>query len=114
MNINLTVTWKRAAKIKTFILGFSYNSFENVVQVLPTFFDWLRRLDLSLSNSVAAYKRYFFQNMASENSQKTLGVINATLRVTTVTPLHRTFERLRSWRLSNKYFSLLIHIFIDF
>ena len=27
--------------------------------------------------AVAAYKRYFFRNMASENSQETLGVRNA-------------------------------------
>ena len=32
------------------IFGFSYNSFQNVVRMLPTFSDWLRRLDPSLSN----------------------------------------------------------------
>ena len=67
----------RAAKIKTFILGFSYNSFQNVVRVLPTFTDWLRRLDPSLSNSVVAYKRDLFRNMVSENDRETLGVKNA-------------------------------------
>ena len=77
MNMNLRETWRRAAQIKTFILGFSYNSFQNVVRVLPTFFDWLRRLDPSLFNSSVAYKRDFFRNMASKNSQETLGVRNA-------------------------------------
>ena len=60
-----------------FIFGFSYNSFLNVVQVLPSFSDWLRRLDPSLSNSVVAYKRDFFQNMTSENSREALGARNA-------------------------------------
>ena len=45
--------------------------------MLPSFSDWLRKLDLSLSNSVVAYKRDFFHNMASENSRKALGVRNA-------------------------------------
>ena len=35
---------------------FSHNSFQNVVRVLPMFYDWLRRLDPSLFNSVVAYK----------------------------------------------------------
>ena len=47
MNMNLLETWRRAAKIETFILGFPYNSFQNVVRVLPSFSDWLRRLDPS-------------------------------------------------------------------
>ena len=50
--MNLPETWRHAAKIKTFILSFSYNSFQNVVRVLPTFFNWLRRCDPSLSNSL--------------------------------------------------------------
>ena len=66
--MNLPEIQRRAAKIKTFILGFSYNSFQNVVRVLPTFSDWLRGLDLSLSNSVVAYKLDFFWNMTSEKS----------------------------------------------
>ena len=41
------------------------------------FSDWLRRLDPSLSNSVVAFKRDFFQNMVSENSREALGVRNA-------------------------------------
>ena len=60
MNMNLPETWRRAAKIKTFILGFSYKSFQNVVLVLPTLYEQLCRLDPSLHNSVAAYKRDFF------------------------------------------------------
>ena len=63
--------------IKTYILGFSYNSFQNVIRVLPTFSDWLRRLDPSLSNSVVAYRRDIFQKMASENSREALRVRNA-------------------------------------
>ena len=39
--------------------------------------DWLRRLDPSLTNSMVAYKRDFFWNMASENSGEALGVRNA-------------------------------------
>ena len=68
MNMNLLETWQRAAKVKTFILGFPYNPFQNVVRVLPSFPDWLRRLHPSLSNSVVAYKQDFFRNMACENS----------------------------------------------
>ena len=71
MNMNLPETCRRAAKIKTFILGFlnnSFNSFQNVVRVPLIFPDWLCRLDPSLSNSVVAYKRDFFLNMASGNS----------------------------------------------
>ena len=75
--MNLLETLRRAAKIKTFILGFSYNSFQNVVRVLPTFSDWPRRLGPSLSNWVVAYKRDFFLNMASENSREALGFRNA-------------------------------------
>ena len=45
------------AKIEAFILGFSYNSFQNVVRVLSTVTDCLRGLDPSLSNSVVA--RFF-------------------------------------------------------
>ena len=56
MNMNLLKTWRRAAKIEKFILGFLYNSFQNVVRVLRSFSDWLRRLDPSLLNSVVAYK----------------------------------------------------------
>ena len=41
------------------------------------FSDWLRRLDPSLPNLVVAYKKDFFQNMASENSREALGVRNA-------------------------------------
>ena len=77
MNMNLLETWQRAAKIETLILRFSYNSFQNVFRVLPPLFDWLRRLDLSLSNSVIAYKRDFFLNMASENRREALGIRNA-------------------------------------
>ena len=77
MNMKLLETWRRAAKIETFILVFSYNSFQNVVQVFPLFSDWLRRLDTHFFNSVVAYKRDFFQNMASENSRKALGIRNA-------------------------------------
>ena len=77
MNMKLLGTWWRAAKIETFILGFSYNLFQNVIRVLPSFADWLRRLDLSLSNWVAAYNQDFFRNMANENSRKALGVRNA-------------------------------------
>ena len=50
MNMKLLETWRSAAKIETFILGFSYNSFQNVVGVLPLFSNWLHRLDPSLSN----------------------------------------------------------------
>ena len=57
MNMNLPETWRRPAKIETFILDFSYNSFQNIVRVLPSFSDWLRRLDPCLSNSVVSYKR---------------------------------------------------------
>ena len=77
MNMNLLETWRRAAKIKMFILGLSYNSFQNAVGVLPMFSDWLLRLNPSLPNSVVAYKRYFFRNMSSENSQEALGVRHA-------------------------------------
>ena len=45
--------------------------------MLPTFSDWFRRLDPSLSNSEVAYKHDFFRNMASENSREALGVRNA-------------------------------------
>ena len=82
MNMNLLETWWSAAKIETFVLGFSYNSFQNVVQVLPSFFDWLRRLDRlrrrdpSLSNSVVAYKRDSYRNVTNENSREALGVRN--------------------------------------
>ena len=58
--MKLLETWWRAVKIETFILGFSYKLFQNVVPVLPAFSDWLRGLDPSLSNSVVAYKRDFF------------------------------------------------------
>ena len=77
MNMNLLKTWRRAGKIKMFILGFSYNSSQNAVQVLPMFSDWLRRLNPSLPNSVVAYKRYFSLNMASENSREALDVRHA-------------------------------------
>ena len=70
MNMDLLEIWRRIAKIETLMLGFSYNSFQNVVQVLPSFFDWLRRLDSSLSNSVVAYRRDFFEEMASENTRE--------------------------------------------
>ena len=68
--MDLLEIWRRIAKIETLMLGFSYNSFQNVVQVLPSFFDWLRRLDSSLSNSVVAYRRDFFEEMASENTRE--------------------------------------------
>ena len=68
MNMNLLETWRRVAQVETFIHGFRYNSVRNVVRVLPSFSDWLRRLDLSISNSVTAYKRDFFRNMASKNN----------------------------------------------
>ena len=55
MNMNLLESWRRAAKIETFILDFSYNSFQNVVRVLPSISDWLSRLDPSLFNSVSVY-----------------------------------------------------------
>ena len=45
--------------------------------MLPTFSNCLRRLDPNLSNSVVAYKRDFFPNIASENSREALGVRNA-------------------------------------
>ena len=77
MSMNLLETWRRAAKIETFILGFLYNSVQNAVRVLPSFSDWVRRLDLSLFNSVIAYKRDFFQNMVSENSREALGASNS-------------------------------------
>ena len=77
MNMNLPETWRRGAKIKTFILGFSCNSFQNVVRVLPTFSNWLCRLHPSLSNSVVAYKRDFFRNMTSEIVREALGIRNA-------------------------------------
>ena len=38
MNINLPETLRRAAKIKTFILGSSYNSFQNVIRVFKIFY----------------------------------------------------------------------------
>ena len=41
------------------------------------FSDWLRRLNPCLSNSVGAYKRDFFRNIASENIRETLSVRNA-------------------------------------
>ena len=41
--------------------------------MLPTFSDWLRRLEPSLSNSVVVYKQDFFRNM----SEEALGVRNA-------------------------------------
>ena len=75
----LPETWWRAAKIETFILGFSYNSFQNIVQVLQSFCGWLRRFDPNLFNLVAAYKPDFSRNMASENSQEALGVNTFTL-----------------------------------
>ena len=68
MSMNLPEAWRRAAKIETLVLGFTYNLFQNVVLVLPTFSDWLRRLDPSLPNLVVAYKRNFIRNMASVNS----------------------------------------------
>ena len=49
----------------------------NVVRVLPSFSNWLRRLDLSSSNPVEAYNRNFFRDMASKNSREALGVRNA-------------------------------------
>ena len=79
--INLLETWWRAAKIETFILGFSYNSFQNVVRVLPLFSNWLRRLDPSVSNSVVTCKRDFFRNMASENNREALSVRNTFIYV---------------------------------
>ena len=45
--------------------------------MLPSFPDWLRRLDPCLSNRVVAYKQDLFRNMASENSREALGVRNA-------------------------------------
>ena len=39
--------------------------------------DWFRRLDVSLSKSVVAYKRNFIQNMTNENSREVLDVRNA-------------------------------------
>ena len=44
--------------------------------MLPSFSDWFRRPDPSLSNSVVAYKQDFFRNMASKNSREALGVKN--------------------------------------
>ena len=75
--MKLLETWRRAFKSETLILGFSYNLFPNVVRVLPSFSDWLRRLDPSVSKSVVAFKRDFLRNMASENSREALGVTNA-------------------------------------
>ena len=49
--------------------------------MLPTFSDWLRRLDPSLSNSVVAYKRDFFRKMTSENNREALGIRNAFIYV---------------------------------
>ena len=77
MNMNFPETWRRAAKMKTFILGFSYNSFQNVVQLLSTFFGWLRRFDPSLTYSVVAYKQHLFRNMASENSREAVSLRKA-------------------------------------
>ena len=37
MNINLLETWRRAAKIETFILGFSYNSFRMLFECFCCF-----------------------------------------------------------------------------
>ena len=48
-------------KIETFILGFLNNSFQIVIRVLPSFSDWLRRLEPSSSNSLEDYKRYFLR-----------------------------------------------------
>ena len=76
MNVNLLEIWRRAAKIETFILGFSYNSLQNIVRVLRSFSDWLRRLDPRLSNSLVALKRDFCRNMARENNREALGVRN--------------------------------------
>ena len=45
--MNLLETWWHSVKIETFILGFSYNSFQNAVRVLPSISDWLRKLNLS-------------------------------------------------------------------
>ena len=45
--------------------------------MLPSFSDWLRRLDSTLSNSGVAYKLDFFRNMASKNSREALEVRNA-------------------------------------
>ena len=56
---------------------FFNNLLQNVIRVLPSFSNWLRRLEPSLSNSIVVYKRDFFQNIASENSQDALGVKNA-------------------------------------
>ena len=78
MNINLLETWRRSAKIKTSILGFSYNSYQNVVvRAFPMFSDWLHRLGPSLPNSVVAYKQHLFRNMASENSREAVGLRKA-------------------------------------
>ena len=77
INVNLLEFWQRPAKIETFILGFSYNSFQNVVQAFSSFSNWLRRLNLTLSNSVVAYKWDIFRIMASAISREPLGVRNA-------------------------------------
>ena len=74
--MNLSETCRRTANIKTSILGFLYNSFQNFVRVLPSFSDWLLKLDPNLPNLVVAFKRDLFQNMASENSREVLGVSN--------------------------------------
>ena len=72
MNMNLLETWRHVGKIETFILGFSYDSYQNVVRVPPSFFDWLYKLGTSLSNLVLAYKRDFFRNMIRENNREAL------------------------------------------
>ena len=73
----LTIIIKLLFSQTKFILGFSYNSFQNIVRVLPTLSEQLRRLDPSLPNSVEAYKRDIFQIIASENSREALGARNA-------------------------------------
>ena len=72
--MNLLETWRRVAKTKTFFHGFSYNSFQNVVRVLPSFSDWLRRLNPSLY--YIYFKRDFFHNMASKNSREASSISN--------------------------------------
>ena len=66
ISYNLTKKWNLDID---FFQVLTYSNFPNIVRVLPTFSDWIPRLDPSLSNSVVAYKRHFFRNMASENSR---------------------------------------------
>ena len=62
-------TWRRAAKMETFIFGFSYNSCQKVVRVLPSFSDKMY-ISLSISKNTIKIQQFHFFNKICEIRKK--------------------------------------------